>query len=92
MLELAAGAVLRASADPDDYRKSFPKQDSLVTGIYDGPFNRDQRLIFAKGAKRCGICGHGVIDANGGAFYRQDAFRISPNKWKPEGREYLLKA
>ena len=88
-LELAPGATLLGSTDRADYRKVHG-DEALVLNIYDSPVNKDEYLIFARGASNVGILGRGTVHAQGVAFY--DTKRTRPTgKYKPGGVEYRLK-
>lgn len=89
LLCLEAGAILRASSTPADYRKVFPEANTLVSGQHDSPFNLDQYLIFARNVRNVGLVGDGVIDAQGTLFYNKERKR-SCSKHKAGGEEYTL--
>ena len=60
-LDLAPGAVLLGSEDPDDYPQSFPGD---VTSMR--PF--DRRLVLAEHCEDVAVTGMGVIDGAGGCY------------------------
>jgi hypothetical protein len=88
-LRLEPGAELLGSPDSADYRK-LHEGDRILTGIWDSPFNRDQHLVVARGARDTGILGPGTIDARGEAFYHTDRNRAT-GKNKDGGVEYVLR-
>lgn len=87
-LDLAPGAVLLASPDPDDYRSGKVCQQEAGSQIGGGSL---AHLIVALEVSNVFIRG-GKIDGNGRTFYRNSAFherftggtQYEPAKWRPQ--------
>ncbi len=60
ILDIEAGAVLRASDNLDDFPIKVSNYQS-----YTGKFVTNKMLVYAEDAKNIGICGKGTIDGNG---------------------------
>ncbi|MEO9171848.1 MAG: glycosyl hydrolase family 28-related protein, partial [Mucilaginibacter sp.] len=89
-LMLSPGAVIKASANEDDY---LMQADYGFSGS--GAGGKRLGLIFADHAENVSITGSGVIDGNAAAFFYMDTVQVSgeqDRKYTRQGKDYMKPA